>query len=101
MDKPLKIEFDRMISPIFSHHLKLYLDAQGLLLHSSYPCGECLSHAGGPAQGQLGNSFKTGDRTGQNGGSSRSACAQRADDLPERDTVPQSKVQNPPRERFQ
>lgn len=81
----------RQTSIFSSHHLELDLDAQGLLLNSSYPCGEGLPHASGPSQGQLGNTFKAGNGTGQDSCPTRSAHEQRADDLPVWETGLESK----------
>lgn len=64
------------MTTLSSHHLKLYLNAQGLLLDSSHPCGEGFPHASGPSQGQLGNTFKACNGTGQNSGSTRTAQEQ-------------------------
>lgn len=89
----IKTTFEWLItSTPSSHHLKLYLNAHGLLLDSSHACGEGLPHASGPSQGQLGDTFKACNGTGQNSGSARSAHEQRADDLPARDTLLQPKV---------
>lgn len=77
----------RQTSIFSSHHLELDLDAQRLLLNSSYPCSEGLPHASGPSQGQLGNTFKAGNGTGQDSRPTCSAHEQRADDLPAWETA--------------
>lgn len=76
-----------------SHHLKLYLDTQRLLLNSRHARGKGLPHAGGPSQGQLGNAFEAGDGAGQNSGSAGSVHEQGADDFPTRDTPLQKILQ--------
>lgn len=76
-----------------SHHLKFYLDAQRLLLDSRHARGKGLPHAGGPSQGQLGNTFEASDGAGQNSGSAGSVHEQRADDFPTRDTPLQKTLQ--------
>lgn len=65
-----------MGSTLSSYHLELYLNAQGLLLDSSHPCGEGLPHASGTSQGQLGNTFEACDGARENSGSTRSAHEQ-------------------------
>lgn len=65
-----------------TYHLQFNLDAEGLLFNSGHTSGEGLSHACGPAQGQLWSALKPSNRAWQNCGTPWTPHKQAADILP-------------------